>query len=392
MIEPFLFLLTGIIGIVIIFLMIRYYRSNPFCNFFLILTLSIISFRFFIHGSYNLGLQTLLKPDRGLSSLLYLILFPCSYLYYKNLSHQTKAFNFKDLKHLIFILLLYSINSIEGLENSFIFYFGIITNLFFIILFVLFYLIVTFLMLSKKIWFRKNLHINGDYFNLVKNWTIYFFTINTLCAVMLVVSLYLEITNGVYVSGKMMAIFSLIFWLFIFFKILVSPEILFGLPTLNKTLLKFNAPLNKDKTVVIIKSNNWVLVTETKKSDQDLKLKGNIGANIERYINEVDKLSTVNLIFRNPKISQSNLAENIGVPASHVVYLFKYHSKISFSEYRTNSRVQDAILLIKGGFLSTETLESLAFKTGFASYNPFFIAFKKITTYSPQEYVKVKKS
>jgi YesN/AraC family two-component response regulator len=40
------------------------------------------------------------------------------------------------------------------------------------------------------------------------------------------------------------------------------------------------------------------------------------------------------------------------------------------------------------GYLKANTLESLAYKTGFASYNPFFSAFKKITSYSPQDYIK----
>ena len=64
---------------------------------------------------------------------------------------------------------------------------------------------------------------------------------------------------------------------------------------------------------------------------------------------------------------------------------------MSFTEFRMNSRVQDAIRLIEKSFLDTETLESLAYTIGFASYNPFFSAFKKITKHAPQEYVKVKK-
>jgi len=55
---------------------------------------------------------------------------------------------------------------------------------------------------------------------------------------MFLISLYQEFKEGISASGKTMAIFSLVFWLFVFFKILISPEILFGLPILNSTLLK----------------------------------------------------------------------------------------------------------------------------------------------------------
>lgn len=56
------------------------------------------------------------------------------------------------------------------------------------------------------------------------------------------------------------------------------------------------------------------------------------------------------------------------------------------------SRIQDALNLIEEDYLKVNTLESLAYKTGFASYNPFFSAFKKVTTVSPQDYLNTKKN
>lgn len=390
MLESFLFLFTAIISFVTLALLLRSYRSNPFCNFFLVLIISIVFFRFFIHGSYHLGLQSVFKPATGQNTIFYLILVPCFYLYYKYLTVQVKSYNLKDLKHLIIVVFFYLINTIDVLDNSFIFYFGPLTNFFFVLLFVLFYLIIAFNLLRKKIWFRTTLLLNNEHFSLIKNWTIFFFIINILSSIIFLISLYKEFNEGLNISGKTMAIFSLVFWLFIFFKILISPEILFGLPILNSTLLKYNEIVSENKEIVSISDDNWILETSSKKTTQDERLQEKIRANIKNYIYEVDQLSAEKLIFRNPKISQSDIAEKLGFPTSHIVYLFKYHSKISFSEYRMNSRIQDAIALIKDGFLNTETFESLAYKTGFASYNPFFTAFKKITTYSPQEFIKLK--
>ena len=219
MIEAFLFLFTGIIGIVTIALMIISYRTNPFYNAFLLAIIVIISFRFLIHGSYQLGLQTSFRPDSGSFSLLYLIIVPCFYLYHKNLAFQKRTYNPKDLKHLIYIGILYFINTNESLGNSFIFHFGLITNLFLIAIFILFYIVMIFKLLSKKIWFKKDLLVNNTHLSLVKNWTIYLFTLNILGAVGLLASIYSEINSGVTISGKSMAIFLLIFWLFIYFKI-----------------------------------------------------------------------------------------------------------------------------------------------------------------------------
>ena len=132
-----------------------------------------------------------------------------------------------------------------------------------------------------------------------------------------------------------------------------------------------------------------ILTTEgTEYTEKDLKLQKNIASNITSYALEVDRLSTEKLIFRNQKATQTDVAKTLGVPTSHIVFLFKYHSNISFSEYRMHSRIKDAIGLMKDGFLEINTFESLAFKTGFASYNPFFSAFKKVTNHSPQEYLK----
>jgi len=390
LVESFLFLVTSIVGFITLFLMIRSYGSNPFCNFYLILIIGIISFRFFVHGSYSVGLQSVLRPDAGLSSILYLIIVPCAYLYYKNLILQKKRHNIKDLRHLIFVLCLYFINSNVLIRESLLFHFGMWTNFFLITSYILFYLILTFKLLKSKIWFRKSMSINNEHFNLIKSWTLFFYLVNLLCGFMVIVSVYNESFNGSVLSGKTMAIFSLTFWLISFFKILISPEILFGLPTLNQTLSKFHSS-TLENMEALVNDMNWSIDTGNIRNTQDKVLQENIKENIAIYVEEVNRLSTAELIFRNPKASQSEIALSIGVPKSHIVFLFKYHSSLSFSEFRMNSRVQDAIKLIEGGFLNTETLESLAHTTGFASYNPFFSAFKRITEYAPQEYVKVKK-
>lgn len=209
---------------------------------------------------------------------------------------------------------------------------------------------------------------------------------------MLLVSLFKEISEEALLSGKPMAFFMLFFWLFIFFKVLTSPEILYGLPILNRTLIKFDDfNLNSNNDLFKI-GDNWILDAEVKKSNQDQRLEDNIKDNIKGYIIEVDKLSAVKKIFRHQKVSQNEIAAVLGVPTSHIFYLFNYHSKTSFSEYRMNSRIQDAISLMELGFLDNETLESLSNKIGFSSYNPFFTAFRKVTNYAPHEYLKVKKN
>lgn len=391
MIMSILFLLTGIIGILTLVLLIRSYKSNPFCNLYLVLIFSIITIRHLIHGSYFLELQTFLKPDKGPFSTFFLIIVPSFYLYYKYLVFPQKNYHLKDLKHLIYIFFIFLININQDLKSSFHGFFGRLSNFYLVGVFLVFYLVMIFNLLQKNIWFKNNLMLNRQHFHLIKNWTLYLYIMNVLSAIVLMISLYREINQGVLLSGKSMAFFILFFWLFIFFKVLSSPEILYGLPVLNKTLIRFSDLKEVEEQIQIIRGTHWVLETTLIKSDQDQRLQDNIREHIERYIFEVDKLSYDQKIFRNQKATQTEIAEAMGVPTSHIVYLFKYHSKVSFSEYRMNYRIQDAITLIESGFLDNETLESLSNKIGFSSYNPFFTAFRKVTNYAPHEYLKAKK-
>ncbi|MFG6687788.1 helix-turn-helix domain-containing protein [Mariniflexile sp. HNIBRBA6329] len=270
--------------------------------------------------------------------------------------------------------------------------YGKITNFILVFLFLVTYIAVIFNILRKNIWFKKDLLISDTHFKLVRNWTVYLFSINVLAVLIILISVYTEANKDLLLSGKSLATFSLLFWLFIYFKILTTPEILYGLPILNKKILKFGITEQETEEVSTLKSNNWVLEVSDQKNDQDLKLQEKIISNIDSYIQEVEKICIEEHIFRNPKASPTDIANKLGVPTSHIVYLFKYHSKISFSEYRMHSRIMDSINLIEQGYLKTNTLESLAYKTGFASYNPFFSAFKKVTNYSPQDYLKTYRS
>jgi len=390
MLEALLFLFTGIIGMVTMGLMITSYKSNQFFNIFLMLIFVITSIRFLIHGSYELGLQIQLNPRIGYISILYLAVVPLFYLYYKSLVHGEGTFNFNSLKHFIFIVALYLINVIPLIRDSFLFYYGLLTNVFMMTLFIGFYIWKIYNLLSINLWNKTHIEVNCTHYNLVKKWTIYLFTLNTLSVIGVLTSFYIESFLGMPLSGKYMAIGLLLFWLFIYFKILISPEILYGLPILNKKLLILNNMETDQVSTSIEVNNSWELEPSNQKNRQDLKLHENIKSNIIGYVKRVDELSSEQFVFRNSKISVGEVASKLGVPTSHIVYLFKYHSKMTFSEYRMNSRIQDAIHLMMDGFLKMNTLEALAYKTGFSSYNPFFSAFKKITGLSPQEYLKTK--
>jgi AraC-like DNA-binding protein len=388
MLENFLFLFTGILGLVTISLMAISYKSNFFYNFYLLAALAIMSCRFIIHGSFEFGIQTLINSDNGIESFFFLTVIPCFYLYYKNLVLQKNDYKINDLKHLVFILLLYILNATELTQVLFGFYFWPALNFTLVVSFIIFYLIRIFVLLKSHIWFKEKVLINKVHFTLLRNWTAYLFSLKFLVALGIIRSIYLDLSENNSISGKPHTSLFLIGWLFIYFKMLTSPEILYGLPVLNKKLLKLNTLITEETLVENEIHNNWILETSIEKKTQDQKLQESIKSNVTKYVAEVDRVCFFEHIFRDPEASHVNLAKSLGVPTSHIVYLFKYHSEISFSEYRMQCRIQDALNLISDSYLEINTLESLAFNIGFSSYNPFFNSFKKVVGCSPQEYLK----
>jgi AraC-like DNA-binding protein len=55
--------------------------------------------------------------------------------------------------------------------------------------------------------------------------------------------------------------------------------------------------------------------------------------------------------YRNTSFSLTDLSNQLHNPKSHLTFLFKYHSKISFSEYKKIIRIQDGLQLIQSGYL-----------------------------------------
>jgi AraC-like DNA-binding protein len=198
-------------------------------------------------------------------------------------------------------------------------------------------------------------------------------------------SIFFELNFGNTIKGFSFQWIAALIWLLILFKILVSPEILYGYNALYK---KIDENRNRNLTLASI----W---NTTPKIDinnlQHLQLKEKIDLNILTYIEDVEKISIKDKIFRNPDIKISDVANKLNIPKSHISYLFKYHSNISFSEYKKTIRIQDAIKLIDEDYLKENTLESLSKKIGFTSYNPFFTSFKEFTGTSPIEYYKADK-
>jgi AraC-like DNA-binding protein len=170
----------------------------------------------------------------------------------------------------------------------------------------------------------------------------------------------------------------------LYIKIIISPEFLSGYDLFQSKI--------KQSTQSIILDKVWKLDNDKFiNNNQDSVLKAKIEFHIDNYIKRIEYISlNSNLLFKN-NFSFEDLCIKLNIPKSHVIYLFKYHSNVSFSDFKKIIRIQKAISLFEENYLATNTMESLALEVGFSSYSPFFKSFKTIIGYSPQEYcLKIK--
>lgn len=353
-------------------------------NLYIILLILIISFRFFFSGLtffiFNPSFRTTYLKYSNIS----LVVIPICYLYFKDLSKNNHYFEKRDLLHFIlpFFFFVYLLN-----QESFYF---IPSDIFPFILFfgfALSYAILCFRILRNHIWSRKGeTKVNEKHHQLIKTWTFFLFTGLVLAIFRLVASIFIELYREESIKGHSYQWISAVIWLIILFKILISPEILYGYNVLHKKI-------NENKSTNLILRDIWIIASNTTvNNSQHLILKEKIDQNLIDYIKEIEKTSFNYEVFRDSKITIGDLALKLNIPKSHLSYLFKYHCKISFSEYKRRIRIHDAINQIELNYLKNNTLESLSKKVGFTSYNTFFTSFKEVYGQSPLDYYKMTKA
>ena len=174
---------------------------------------------------------------------------------------------------------------------------------------------------------------------------------------------------------------SALIWISMFIKILVTPEILYGFNVFDNTL-------KNEKKSNIELAVFWDMEPKMVSNNiQNNQLKEKIDKNLIEYICKIEQISLEFESFKSFKFSISDLAIKLKIPISHINYIFKYHCKVSFSDFKKMIRIHHSIVLIESNYLKTNTLESLAKEVGFASYNSFFTSFKEITGLSPRDHI-----
>lgn len=372
-------ILVGILGLFVITLILFSYRSNVFANMYLAVIFAICSIRNIIIGLFEITDSNSILNSK-LITPIFLIVVPALYLYFKSLLKDYKEVHKKHAIHFVYpaLNLILNIGQVyfHVLEGP------IVEDLRFIsiIMFFLFYVALSFKMLYTRLW-KKNLkrHVAMPHFILIKKWTLFLFVISTILFLRILVSIYSEKMSNSLFQAHNYSFFVILPWLLIYGKIFVNPEILYGYPKLTKRPSTFQNEVNFTDHV-------WIFDLKDISNSQDRK-KANAKIREASYISDIEYFVEKYHPFRNIKFSFTDFAKTINIPKSHLYYIFKYHSIVTYVEYKNYCRIKDALHLINEGKLNTITLEGLANKVGFSSYNSFFIAFKNQTQLTPEEYL-----
>jgi AraC-like DNA-binding protein len=381
MVLNILVLQVGLLGLLTAALLLTKYRSNNMINHYLIITIILVAMRFILTGFYSLGTFINLNELIRSYSQFFILTVPSVYLYIHNLVFNKKNLLYQDLKHFILpIVFSISITKIPGHLSTISSYWKITLFLFLVTYFFYYWYQLVRLLLPP-------ISTKKDFVNLkkekkqIRNWSLFLLILCSLCLVRVMFSIYIQLfaknhltTNHAYIwiSGAI--------WMIIFLKILISPRILYGYSALNDII-------KKEKSTDLEFNNIWTIKTKIEsKNIQDSKLKVPVNKKILEYISKIEEKALNLESFKEFQFTISDLANQLQIPTSHLTYTFKYHCKIPFSGYKKIIRIRHSILYIKSGYLEGNTLESLAKKVGFASYNPFFSSFKQIIGQSPKEY------
>jgi AraC-like DNA-binding protein len=238
------------------------------------------------------------------------------------------------------------------------------------------------LLLKVNVWKKLSAIESAEKQNIeLKKWVTLLFIAFFLMWIRLIISLIVSYNNNGDVSDNIFFWMNSIVWFFVFVKIVTN----------HKLLTSYYSVISKEKKIDFNRkeySNNWKIKPLTEITNkQDIQLSLNLRNSLVVIFKEIDAALAEDNFFRVSGFSIIDLANKLNIPKSHLAHVFKYHSKLSFSDFKKKVRINDCINLVQSNYLKQNTFESLAKEVGFATYNTFFISFKEVTGKAPNQYI-----
>jgi AraC-like DNA-binding protein len=404
MLKAFLFFLTAFVGCLLFFLLqFKFKKSSVLINRYLKLTIINIIIRYALYGFSQFYDFEIISIFSKLGELFSLNIVPCCFLYFREVLKQEK-WKPKDIYHfiapnviLVLSIITFGLNNNSNLKIGFIYFnmlatCGLLLN----------YIIVIINLLKNNL--SQVVHSKNTVKpKAIKYWILFLTIMLFLISIRVMFGFYLRISSNVFDARNMELIWvSSLFWLAIFTRIIISPEILYGFNTqipqqqiinqyqVNNDIVEIKA--KEDKEIENEKRENLIFNTWSNSpikemiNPNDIKLFTNIEDKLSDYFKKIDNVFSQYEVVCKNDFDLEMLASMVKIPISHVKFIFKYCSQLSFINYRKKIQINFATILIKSGYLKRNTLDSLSKYVGFSSYTPFYYAFKEIIGISPQEF------
>lgn len=381
MFEKTICLFTGALGIIVFLLMVSRLKHNRNINLYFIVLVFLGSLRFLVYGLLD-SLPILLSYHKQINYSFALCVWPLLYLYFKKLTQAKTSFKKSDLIHFAAPILIINIVWFENYLSSDVSRVVSEIGMVFSLCTGFIYVFVCYKLLKKNVWNRKSDILVIDQQNkIIRQWTQFLFTLIIVLFIKFLLNMAMNNDLLWFKNQNQYVWVGAVVWIGVYLRMLYSIEILYGYQELQNKINEYKKHAIVFDTIWLIGTTNIPVVNK-----QDAALKEKIESNVQKYILEIEHVAINSNIFLVENFNINDLANKIGIPKSHVLYLFKYHSTISFVDFKKMIRIQQAISLIEEGFLKTNTLDALAVHTGFSSYSPFFKSFKSITGVAPQDY------
>ena len=252
-------ILLGFLHIMVAIILLLSYRSNKCVNIFLIILLLIGALKSFSIG-LNLNEKNIfISNNFNWVRLALFFAVPSSYLYIKTVIENKPEASFKDIIHFIYPIIWSIIVFIQSL------YVFVPSNLWHTVRaisissFILFYLIISSVLLRDFYKIRNQDSNQTIHFDSVKNWDYTFSILMALIEIRALVHFYFNLEkNGGFFFGVSITL-NLLFLFYLIFKIILSPEVLFGYSKL-KTAIEKNSEMETDWEPIKIIKNKIVKI------------------------------------------------------------------------------------------------------------------------------------
>ena len=378
MLLNILYLTTSILGLVVV-LITFVYRNNRYVNTYLTLYFFLGSLRFLTYALTNiLAVERIPLADYAFTTLGWPLLF----LYFKVLTTNSHALKLKsNSKHLALPMVLFILVCFKNYIKDDIAIVLLKIGVPIVITYTLGYCFWSYRILKKKLWAKKrsNKPANKQQVAVIK-WSQFLFFIFTLILLRFLINPIINQQYKFFNTYNNYLFLGAFLWIVVYIKLLTSPEFLFGYDV-------FQDKINKYKLDFFVFDNQWnKTITDEITNKKDLVLKEITNTKYIEYIETIEDISQNTNLFFIQGVKAEDLANKMKIPKSHMVFLFKYYSKISFNEFKRNIRIKKAMQLIQEGYLVSNIMETLATEVGFSTYSSFFKNFKEITKIAPQEY------